>query len=141
MRESIRRDMKISLDRFDVPIITAYGPDWVAVDGEQFRHSLIVGVKHPCTPWDCASYVALTRSHFDDLAKLETELIIFGSGKRLRFPHPEWLAELHARRIGVETMDTLAACRTYNVLASEGRNVVAALLLEPEKRAPHPETG
>ncbi len=126
--------MKISPDRFDVPIISAYGIGWVAIDGKKFDHSLIFGVKHPCRPWDCPSFTALTQAHFEHLAELETELIIFGSGRRLCFPRSQWLAPLHARRIGFETMDTPAACRTYNVLAGEGRNVVAALLLEPQGR-------
>ena len=58
-------------------------------------------------------------------------LVIFGSGARLRFPKPLLLRPLIDRRIGVETMDTAAACRTYNVLLAEGRSVVAALLFEP----------
>ena len=61
---------------------------------------------------------------------LAPELVIFGSGQRLRFVAPALLRPLIERRVGVETMDTAAACRTYNVLASEGRAVVAALLLE-----------
>ncbi len=59
------------------------------------------------------------------------ELVIFGSGNRIRFPQPAWLSPLMQRRIGLETMDTAAACRTYNILAGEGRNVVLAALLEP----------
>jgi uncharacterized protein len=55
---------------------------------------------------------------------------IFGSGLRLRFPQAAWLQGLIERRIGIETMDTQAACRTYNILAGEGRNVAAALLIE-----------
>lgn len=62
---------------------------------------------------------------------MQPELIIFGSGGRLRFPPPAFLATLMKLRIGVETMDTLAACRTYNILAGEGRHVLAALLIEP----------
>jgi uncharacterized protein len=61
---------------------------------------------------------------------LRPELVLFGSGTRLRFPRPEWLQALVALGIGLETMDTAAACRTYNILAGEGRHVVAALLLE-----------
>jgi len=68
-------------------------------------------------------------SHFDRVAELDADLVIFGSGERLRFPNPALLQALYAKRIGVETMDTHAACRTYNFLASEGRRVVAALLL------------
>jgi uncharacterized protein len=59
------------------------------------------------------------------------ELVIFGSGSRIRFPQPVWLKPLMAQRIGTETMDTQAACRTYNILAQEGRHVVVALLLGP----------
>jgi len=58
--------------------------------------------------------------------------VIFGSGRRLRFAHPSLLRPLIERRIGIETMDTAAACRTYNVLVSERRSVVAALLLEAQ---------
>ena len=65
------------------------------------------------------------------LAGLPVEVIIFGSGARIRFPQAAWLRPLMARRIGLETMDTAAACRTYNILAQEGRSVAAALLLEP----------
>ena len=70
---------------------------------------------------------------FDLLVEQSTEppeLVVFGSGSKLRFAPPALLRGLMARRIGVETMDTQAACRTYNILASEGRNVVAALILE-----------
>ena len=70
--------------------------------------------------------------HFARLASLGAELVIFGSGRRIRFPQPAWLQPLMAQRTGVETMDTLAACRTYNILAGEGRQVIAALLIETE---------
>jgi len=67
------------------------------------------------------------------LARLQPELVVFGSGLRLRFPRPQWLEGLYAQRIGVETMDTQAACRTFNFLVGEGRQVVAALLMESGK--------
>ena len=59
-----------------------------------------------------------------------SEVVLFGSGSRLRFAKPEALRPLIERGIGVETMDTAAACRTYNILVSEGRSVVAALVIE-----------
>jgi len=77
-----------------------------------------------------ASFEALDEASFETLATLSPELVIFGSGSRLRFPKPGLLKPLMARRIGFETMDTAAACRTYNVLLAEGRAVVAALLFE-----------
>ena len=73
---------------------------------------------------------ALTPEHFAQLAALKPELVIFGSGARLRFAAPALLRPLIDARIGVETMDTAAACRTYNVLLAEGRSVVAALLFD-----------
>ena len=68
--------------------------------------------------------------HEGAVLALEPELVVFGSGERLRFAAPALLRGLIERRIGVETMDTAAACRTFNVLAGEGRCVVAALLLD-----------
>ena len=68
--------------------------------------------------------------NFESLLAMQPELVIFGSGERLRFAAPALMASLFERRIGVETMDTAAACRTFNVLAGERRRVVAALLVE-----------
>jgi len=124
--------MKLQPDKFDVPVISGYGPGWVAVNGDKVSHSLVLTSHSIQFDWDCTGFEALTGVHFDRLAEIGAELVIFGSGQRLRFPKPEWLRALMARRIGVETMDTQAACRTYNILAGEGRHVVVALLVEPE---------
>ena len=72
----------------------------------------------------------LAEAHFAAIAELAPELVILGSGPRIRFVRPALLKPLIERRIGVETMDTAAACRTYNVLLAEGRSVVAALVFE-----------
>jgi uncharacterized protein len=86
-------------------------------------------------PWPVDRFEALAPVHFADLLALAPELVIFGSGARIRFVSPALLKPLIERRIGVETMDTAAACRTYNVLLAEGRSVVAALLFEPAPAA------
>ena len=62
------------------------------------------------------------------------DIVLMGSGERTRFVPPAWLAPLFSMRIGLETMDTFAACRTYNILAGEGRNVVVALIIAPPSR-------
>lgn len=121
--------MKLQPDKFDVQSISGYGPGWIGVNGEKITSSVIIGSKGQRLEWPCAQYGEITPEHFAQLATLEAELVIFGSGSRIRFPQAAWLQPLMARRIGVETMDTPAACRTYNILAGEGRNVVAALLL------------
>lgn len=122
--------MKFQPDRSEAQSIQAYGPGWISVDGERITHSVIIGSNGLRQPWRCERFEDLGPEHFAQLANLDAELIIFGSGVRNRFPSPAWLAPLIARRLGLETMDTPAACRTYNILASEGRNVVAALILE-----------
>ena len=121
--------MKLQPDAIEGLSITGYGTGWVAVNGEKITHSIVVSSFGTQMPWNCASFADLAPSHFEQLSTLPAELVIFGSGEKIRFPHPSWLASLYARNIGVETMDTQAACRTYNFLAGEGRKVVAALLL------------
>ncbi|CAM3646150.1 Mth938-like domain-containing protein [Paracidovorax anthurii] len=122
--------MKFQPDRSEAQTISAYGPDWIAVGSERLTESVVIGARGQRLTWNCARFEDLTAGHFAQLADLDAEVIIFGSGRRNRFPPPAWLQPLMARRTGLETMDTQAACRTYNILAGEGRNVVAALVLE-----------
>ncbi len=121
--------MKLQPDRSSTQTITGHGPGWVAVDGERINHSLIVGSGGQRLPWSSGIFEELGEADFARLAELDVEVVIFGSGNRIRFPRPAWIAPLAARRIGIETMDTAAACRTYNILAQEGRTVAAALLV------------
>ncbi|CAN5896012.1 Mth938-like domain-containing protein [soil metagenome] len=123
--------MKLQPDKSDVQTLTAHGPGWVAINNEKVEGSVVVGSRGERFEWDCTSFDEISAEHFAQLAALGAELIIFGSGKRIRFPQAAWLQPLMAKRTGVETMDTPAACRTYNILAGEGRHVVAALLVEP----------
>ena len=122
--------MKLQPDQFDVQSITAYGDGWVAINGEKLAGSLIISSQGLRQTWAVNRFEELTAAHFEQLADIDCELIVFGSGRRNRFPPPGWLQALMARRIGLETMDTQAACRTYNILAQEGRKVAAALLIE-----------
>ena len=126
--------MKLQPDRPDVQTVTAHGPGWVAINGERVDASVVIGSRGERLAWACERFEDLGPEHFAQLAALGAEVVIFGSGERIRFPRPAWVAPLIARRTGVETMDTVAACRTYNILAGEGRHVVAALLVE---RAPN----
>jgi uncharacterized protein len=121
--------MKLQPDQSDVQTISGYGNGWVAVGGEKITGSVILGSRGQRLAWP-ARYDDLGPEHFAILAEMKVEVVIFGSGGRIRFPRPAWLAPLAAARIGIETMDTAAACRTYNILAQEGRDVAVALLLE-----------
>lgn len=129
--------MKLQADRIEGQnAIARHGRDGVLVNGTEYRHSVIVPWTGRVAAWDAPSFDALGAAHFEALAAFDPELVIFGSGARLRFVKPALLKSLIARRIGVETMDTGAACRTYNVLLAEGRSVLAALLFEVGDRGP-----
>ncbi|WP_395668517.1 Mth938-like domain-containing protein [Rhodoferax sp.] len=121
--------MKLLPDAAKGPTITAYGSGWVAVNGVRYGHSLVVNAQSGAAPWPCSRFEDLGEQHFEMLVAMAPELVLFGSGETTRFPKPQWLQTLYAQRIGVEAMDTQAACRTYNFLAGEGRRVVAALLV------------
>ncbi|MES2633955.1 MAG: Mth938-like domain-containing protein [Pseudomonadota bacterium] len=122
--------MKLQPDQSDVQTITGYGPGWVGVSGEKITTSVILTSAGDRIEWNASSFDELGSDHFAQIAGVSAEVVIFGSGSRIRFPKAAWLAPLMAKRIGVETMDTAAACRTYNILAQEGRSVAVALLLE-----------
>jgi uncharacterized protein len=109
-------------------VISAHEPGAVWVNGQRFQGSLLVPCKGTVVAWQATGIDTLEAQHFDAVLALAPELVIFGSGARLRFVSPALYRGLIAARIGIETMDTAAACRTYNVLAAEGRSVVAALL-------------
>jgi uncharacterized protein len=110
--------------------VTGYGADYVEINLERHMGSILVFPDSPVQPWPVDSFEALTPEHFAQLVGAAPEVVVFGSGERLRFPHPRLTVALAAQRIGVETMDIKAACRTYNILMAEGRRVAAALLIE-----------
>ncbi len=122
--------MKIQPDKFDVQSISGYGADWVSIAAEKISSSVVIGSRGQRLDWGCHAFDHLGAHHFEMLVALTPEIVIFGSGSRIRFPKPEWLTPLYTKRIGLETMDMQAACRTYNILAGEGRDVVLALLIE-----------
>ena len=123
--------MKLQAERMEGSnAISRHGPDGVAINGVEHTQSVIVPWVGEVLRWDVANFDALNLEHFQRLAALKPELVIFGSGARLRFVKPALLKPLFDARIGVETMDSAAACRTYNVLLAESRAVVAALIFE-----------
>ncbi|QTD43998.1 Mth938-like domain-containing protein [Ottowia testudinis] len=122
--------MKFTPDQFG-SAITGYGPGWIAVGSQRIDHSVVLRSTGEWADWQCMRFEDLTPAHFAPLVASRPELVVFGSGGTLRFPRPEWIRSLIEAGIGIETMDTGAACRTYNILAGEGRRVTAALLLAP----------
>ncbi len=121
--------MKLLPDEAHRHSVTGYGPGWVSVNGEKFNRHVFIHPQNGTSLWECPAFEDLQPAHFDLFAAMQPELIVFGSGERMRFLHPSRLQNLYAQRIGVETMDPQAACRTFNFLAAEGRKVIAALLV------------
>ena len=109
--------------------ITGYGAGFVLVNHARHESSLIV-LPERILEWHTARFEALARQDFELLAGLGLEIVLLGTGARLRFPPPELTRPLIEARIGFEVMDFQAACRTYNFLMAESRRVAAALLLE-----------
>ena len=110
-----------------VNTFTGYGDDYVSVNGERRTASAIV-LPERILDWPVAGFEALRAEDFAVLETLGMEIVLLGTGRRQRFPHPSLTAGLARAGIGVEVMDLQAACRTYNILVAEERKVAAALL-------------
>ncbi len=121
--------MKFSADPVDSPWrIRACEPGRIRIGETWYEEALLLVPGRGVEPWPVKRLEAISSAELERLAGLEPEVLLFGTGPRQALPHPALLAPLLARRIGCEVMDTAAACRTYNILLSEGRRVVAALV-------------
>lgn len=113
-------------------LFTGYGDDHVLINGRRHEASLLLTARGiEIAPWAGLGFDALTADHFEWIALRELDILLLGTGTRLRFPHPSLTRALMEARIGLEAMDIGALCRTYNILAAEGRSVGAAVLIEP----------
>ena len=110
-----------------VNAITGYGEGYVMVNGERRESSTIV-TPEQILPWQARKFQDLKEEDFKPLTELGADIVLLGTGPRQRFPHPRLTAALGAARIGLEVMDSKAACRTYNILVAEERKVALALL-------------
>lgn len=123
--------MKLQPDRQpSLNTVSAYGSNYIEINAQRYDQSIILGPEGPVLEWSCSHFESLTTEDFTLIANQKPAVVIFGSGQKIRFPKPELLKPLIQARIGIETMDLQAACRTYNILMAEGRNVIAALLIE-----------
>ncbi|HZQ61540.1 MAG TPA: Mth938-like domain-containing protein [Casimicrobiaceae bacterium] len=121
--------MKFHLQSPASNLVTGSGPGWIRVGADEYRENVVLGPEGVRTGWAPAGFDALSADDFATLLERKPEVVLLGTGARQQFPHPRLLAALTAARVGVETMDTPAACRTYNILVAEGRNVTAALIV------------
>ncbi len=122
--------MKLHLTQADGEnLITGYSAQWISVNHQRFEHSLIVAPTQLISDWEVGLFNQLQESDFEKIARLKPEVVLLGTGKQHHFIHPRITKALTEANVAVECMTTDAACRTYNILMSEGRQVVAALIL------------
>jgi uncharacterized protein len=122
--------MKIELDTgIGRYLIRAYAPGKITVNDATYTSSLVLTPEGIWPEWTPQIFPELAAEHFEAIAVRRQEVVILGTGALLTFPAPACLAPLSRAGIGVEVMDTAAACRTYNILAADGRKVIAALLM------------
>ena len=110
--------------------ITSYDAEHIAVNGRRLTKSFLLTPQRLIEDWPPASFDALTGSDLLAVAALDCPIVLLGTGARQRFPAPALLRPLIERHFGVEVMDSHAACRTYNILLAECRDVAAALIIE-----------
>ncbi len=123
--------MKFAQDISDSAyVITAYDNTGIDVNGKRFERSFIISPEVFHEQWSLHSIGQFNSEHIEPLIEMQPELIILGTGNKLTFPAVETYASLIRKKIGIEFMDTGAACRTYNILTGEGRKVVAGMILE-----------
>jgi len=111
--------------------ITGYGDGYVEINQTPYAHAVLLSSDGAISAWPVESFSSLEASDFEQMIALKPELILIGTGSRQRFPKPELLKSLISAKIGFEIMDSQAACRTYNILVGEGRQVLLALIVEP----------
>lgn len=121
--------MKFHLSVSSGNVVTGVGPGWVRVGVREYRENVAMTPETIATGWTRGGFDDLDERDFTALLEFAPEIVLLGTGATLRFPHPRLLRALTDANIGVEVMDTAAACRTFNILAAEGRKVAVALLV------------
>ena len=122
--------MKLHLQNPAANLLTGSGEGWLRVGATEYRENLVLTPDVVRPGWAPRGFDALTAEDFGALLEHHPEIALIGTGRRQRFPHARLLRRLLDARVGVEIMDTRAACRTFNILIAEERRVVAALILD-----------
>jgi uncharacterized protein len=122
--------MKFHLSLGEGHRVTGTGAGWVRVDANEHRASFLLAPDTLVTPWASGGFEGLGDDDFAPVVALQPEIVLLGTGRTQRFPHPRLSAALAAAHVGLEVMDTKAACRTYNILVAEARRVALALVFE-----------
>ncbi len=110
-------------------LITGYGADFIEINQARYTRNLIVMANKLILDWQASDFAELNEAHFAQLIELKPEVVLLGTGEKHQFLHPKIYKNLTEIGVSLECMTTAAACRTYNFLMSEGRNVAAMLIV------------
>jgi uncharacterized protein len=125
--------MKLQPDKIDTLAVTGYGSGWIAISAQKHTETQLINSNGERLTLKLASWDALSWEDLEPLlqwAQAGIELLVIGTGVKQRFLPANWTIKLNQAGLGVESMNTPAACRTYNILAAEGRSVAALLLID-----------
>jgi len=133
-RELLQNGNKIMIFTQEKPsgqyILKDYKPGCIKINDKSYTRSLIVGPKLLIEDWPPQSLQELLHQHFTQIIEHHPEIVLLGTGKQFSMPSHALLSPFYENKIGIECMDTGAACRTFVALSSEGRHVIAALLIK-----------
>ena len=130
LRGDFETALKFHLQAPGSNLVTGMGTGWVRVGAQEYRENIVLTGDGVTTGFAPQGVDALTETDFERLLQGAPEIVLLGTGEKQQFLHPRVTAPLHRARVGLEVMDTRAACRTYNILVAEERKVAAALLFE-----------
>lgn len=131
MKDGFKTAMKLHLTSAENNyLITGYGAEFIEINQQRYAKNLIVMSNQLILDWQATDFASLSEQHFAQIINLKPEVVLLGVGEKHQFLHPKIIQNLTAQGIPLECMTTAAACRTYNILMSEGRNVAAMLLIE-----------
>ena len=116
-----------------IKLIASYTASSVTIEDQHYQSSLILLGDRIVSDWAVESVENLTIDHLEPILEVDPEIFLLGTGDRQRFPSAELMKSLARRNRSVDVMDSGAACRTYNVLASEFRAVAAALIIPGDR--------
>ena len=130
MKDGFKTAMKLHLTTSENNyLISGYEAHFIEVNKQRYAQNLIVMSDELILDWPATDFASLAETHFARIIDLKPEVVLLGTGKKHQFLHPKIVQNLTAQGIPLECMTTAAACRTYNILMSEGRNVAAMLIL------------
>jgi uncharacterized protein len=121
--------MKFHLQAPTGNVLTGFGPGWVRIGTQEYRENVVLTAERIGTGFAAHGFDALEEADYATLLTDSPEIVLLGTGEKQRFPKPSLLRTLIDARVGIEVMDTRAACRTFNILVAEGRRVTAALIV------------